>query len=89
MIRIYDSRHVVVAENDDWWTEGDAKFIELLSAELGAFWIGMGRESAVLVTLGPGAYSAVLSDVSTGRSGVGLLEIYAVNSELEAADLLR
>ena len=81
MIRIYDSRGVVVSENDDWWADEDARLIRNLSADAGAFAIGTGREAAMLVTLTPGPYTAVLADASGTRSGVGLLEIYAIDTD--------
>jgi hypothetical protein len=81
MIRIYDSRGVVVSENDDWWADEDAALIRNLSAEAGAFAISTGREAAMLVTLTPGPYTAVLADASGTRSGVGLLEIYAISTD--------
>jgi hypothetical protein len=80
-IRVYDSRGVVVAEDDDWWADADSALIQRLSAEAGAFKISTGREAALLVTLTPGAYTAVLTDASGTRSGVGLLEIYAVSTD--------
>jgi hypothetical protein len=33
------------------------------------------------VTLTPGTYTALLTDASNTRSGVGLLEIYAINTD--------
>jgi hypothetical protein len=81
MIRVYDSRGVVVAENDDWWADEDAGLIRNLSAEAGAFKIGTGREAAMLVTLTPGPYTTVLADASGTRSGIGLLEIYAISTD--------
>jgi hypothetical protein len=84
-LRIYNSNHTLVAENDDWWADGDSAVIQNLATEVGAFRIGTGREAAILVTLAPGAYSAVLSDASASREGIGLLEIYAVSPESTAA----
>ena len=81
VIRVYDAQGIVVAENDDWWADEDAVLIRNLAAEAGAFKISTGREAAMLVTLTPGAYTTVLADTSNTRSGVGLLEIYAVNTD--------
>jgi hypothetical protein len=85
VIRIYNSRQTIVAANDDWWSEGDAEKIERFADEVGAFPMTKGREAAVLVTLSPGAYTAVLVDASATREGVGLLEIYSISSESIAA----
>jgi hypothetical protein len=85
VIRIYDSARSIVATNDDWWSEGDAETVERIGAEVGAFRILAGRDSAMLVSLPPGAYSAVLHDSVPSREGIGLLEIYAVTSGAELA----
>lgn len=87
-LRIYDAKHCIVAENDEWWTDGESSLVEKVASQVGAFPISAGREAAILVTLAPGAYSALLTDASGNRSGVGLLEIYAVNTELDALDSL-
>jgi len=81
VIRVYDAQGIVVAENDDWWADEDSVLIRNLAAESGAFKISTGRDAAMLVTLTPGAYTTVLTDTSNSRSGVGLLEIYAVNTD--------
>ncbi len=70
---------MIVAENDDWWADGDSAAIQEATDQAGAFRIPAGREAAVLVTLAPGAYTAILADASGDQEGVGLLEIYAVN----------
>jgi hypothetical protein len=88
VIRIYNSHQTIVAENDDWWSEGDSKEIESFADEVGAFHIGTGREASILVTLAPGAYTAILADASGSREGVGLLEIYAISSESVTAHSL-
>lgn len=80
-VRIFDSSHAIVAENDDWWADGDSAEIQQATAEVGAFRIPAGRDAALLVTLSPGAYTAVLAGPSGDRTGVGLLEIYAVESD--------
>ncbi len=57
--------------NDDWGTAANA-------AQLSAsgFAPGDPRESAILVTLQPGAYTAIVSGAG-GTSGVALVEVYA------------
>jgi hypothetical protein len=60
----------LVSENDDWAAETAASF-----SRVGAFGLASGsRDSAVLVTLDPGAYTAHVSD--GGAAGVALAEIY-------------
>jgi len=59
--------------NDNW--SGDAT-VALVAARVGAFPLvdSASRDAALLVTLGPGAYTANLS----GGTGVGLVELYDV-----------
>jgi hypothetical protein len=85
VIRIYSSTQAIVAENDDWWTDGDSAVIQTIAEKLGAFRIATGRDSAILLTLSPGAYTAVLGDASGYREGIGLLEIYAVATDSMSA----
>ncbi len=65
-----------VAENDDWGASPDAAALAALFPVAGAFALGAGsRDAAVVATLPPGAYSAVVR--STDRAaGVALLELY-------------
>ena len=59
--------------NDDWQTAPNA-------AQLTAsgFAPADPRESSILVTLAPGAYTAIVSGVG-GTTGVAIVEVYAVN----------
>ena len=70
LVRINDNS--VVATNDDWGSAPNASQIMALS-----FAPSNPLESAILVTLGPGAYTAVVSGAG-GTTGVGLVEIYRV-----------
>jgi len=73
-ITVFNSLGVAVAANDDWQTDPSAADIQAL---------GLAPpntlEAATLVTLGPGNYTAILSDVN-GNTNVGLVEIYNVTS---------
>ena len=40
--------------------------------------VGCGEESAILITLPPGGYTAILSDLG-GGTGVGLIEVFQVH----------
>jgi len=61
------------AENDNW--NGDAN-IRTASSEVGAFpFTDKSADAAVLISLTPGAYTAVLEGV-TGTTGSGLIEVY-------------
>ncbi|MDO8541528.1 MAG: DUF1800 family protein [Opitutaceae bacterium] len=73
-LSLYDAKGVLLGTNDDW-TGADA----LAMAGAGAFALAPGsRDAALLVTLGPGAYTAQVSGTG-GTLGVALLEIYDVS----------
>ena len=59
--------------NDDWGTALNAA--QLQQAGLAPT---DPREAAILVTLDPGAYTAIMSGVN-GSTGVGLVAVYAVD----------
>ncbi|MGE5096466.1 MAG: matrixin family metalloprotease [Betaproteobacteria bacterium] len=65
------SDNTTVAINDDWGTAANA-------AQLSASGYAPtdARESAILVTLSPGAYTAIVSGAG-GTTGVGIVEVYA------------
>jgi hypothetical protein len=67
------SDQAVVASNDDW---GSAPNAAQIAAS--GFAPGDPLESAILVSLGPGAYTAVVSG-SGGATGVGIVEVYEVD----------
>lgn len=63
----------VVAENDNW---GGAADIADAATGAGAFPLPVGsKDAALIVTLPPGQYSAVVSG-ATGGTGAGLVEVY-------------
>jgi len=70
LVRISDN--TVVASNDDWQSGPNAAQIQSAG-----FAPSNPLESAMMVTLGPGAYTAIVSGVG-GTSGVGLVEVYKV-----------
>ncbi len=59
--------------NDDW--AGDAA-LGNTAASVGAFPLSSGRDAALLATVGPGAYSAVVSNQAAAGGNIGLVEIY-------------
>ncbi len=64
-----------VAENDNW---GSVNEVAAAATQVGAFPFAAGsRDAALLVTLAPGAYTAVVEGVG-GSTGVGLVEAYEV-----------
>jgi len=84
VLKIY-SGTTVVAQNDDWGTPqsvagaaapASAAEISAAASSVAAFALPNGsKDAAVVVTLPPGAYSAVVSGAGTG-TGAGLIEVY-------------
>ncbi len=76
----------VLAGNDDWETsladtDASAASIRLANQATGAFPLPPGsKDAAILVTLPPGSYSAVMSGAG-GTTGVGLVEVYEVPND--------
>lgn len=62
----------VIASNDDWQTNANAAAISA-----SGFAPSQVAEAAVLITLGPGAYTAIVSGVG-GATGVGIVEVFTV-----------
>ncbi|MDO8541377.1 MAG: putative Ig domain-containing protein [Opitutaceae bacterium] len=70
-LRLYSSAGALVAENDNW----DGNETSAVASAVGAFALSVGtRDSAVIVTLQPGAYTLVVSP--NGGEGVALAEVY-------------
>lgn len=70
--------NVTLATNDDWYKAFMSPIIESTSARIGAFPLDeSSKDSALIATLPPGNYSAVVSG-KNGASGVALIEIYEV-----------
>ncbi len=67
-----------VATNDNWSAATNSAEIAAAAANTGAFALALGsRDAAVLITLAPGAYTAVVSGVG-GSTGTALVEVYAL-----------
>jgi hypothetical protein len=69
---VRSSDGAVIASNDDWGSAGNAPQIQA-----SGFAPSNARESAILMSLPPGAYTAILSGVA-GGTGVGIVAAYAV-----------
>jgi hypothetical protein len=69
---VRSSDQSVVASNDDWGSAPNAAEIQSRG-----FAPSDSRESAMLVTLPPGAYTVIVSGVG-GGTGVGIVAVYAV-----------
>jgi len=72
-----DRAQRVVATNDNWSDDSTlAEMIATTANKLGAFpWKLGSKDAALLVTLDPGTYTAVVRGANRG-TGVGLLEVY-------------
>ena len=67
-----------LATNDNWSTAANAAEVASAGAAVGAFALPAGsRDAALLVTLAPGSYSAVVSGVGN-TTGTALVELYVV-----------
>jgi hypothetical protein len=70
-LSLYDGQGTLLEQNNDWAdTNGDAIAATGLAPN-------DSRESAILASLSPGAYTAIVAD-NTGNSGVGLVEVYYI-----------
>jgi len=69
---VRSSDQAIIASNDDWQAAANAS--QILAS---GFAPADPREAAILVTLQPGAYTAILSGVG-GTSGVGVIAVYAL-----------
>ncbi|MBA3273071.1 MAG: hypothetical protein H0T11_04255, partial [Chthoniobacterales bacterium] len=71
MLELHNSSGTIVASNDDWRTTQEQQIRQTGIAPRND------KESAILTTLAPGAYTAVISGVQQG-TGVALVEVYQV-----------
>ena len=71
-LEIYDGNGTLLSSNDNWRTDQEAEIIATTVPPTDD------REAAIVATLPPGAYSAVIQGAN-GASGVALFEVYALN----------
>ena len=77
-LQVFGHANTVVAVNDNWNRASNAGEIEIAASVVGAFSLPADSlDAAVLVTLVPGAYTAIV-DGPSGAHGVALLEVYEV-----------
>jgi phospholipase/lecithinase/hemolysin len=72
-LNIFNSAGQNIAANDNW------KSTQQAAIQASSFAPSDDRESAVIITLAPGAYTAILSGVG-GEMGVGLIEVYDLDT---------
>lgn len=74
-LEIYDANQKLIASNDDWAT---STATSATFQAVGAFQLSTtSHDSALLISLPPGTYTAQVSGVN-GATGVGLVEVYAM-----------
>ncbi|MBE2213702.1 MAG: right-handed parallel beta-helix repeat-containing protein [Opitutaceae bacterium] len=87
-LRLYAGA-TVLASNDDWQSDPQAGAIASTASAVGAFAFAAGSaDSAVLATLGPGAYTVHALAKSGAASGVVLVELYDASPEPATARLI-
>lgn len=64
--------------SDDWQSQPDAGEIQSVGSAYGAFQLSDSRDSALLVTLNPGIYTAIASGKNS-TSGIAMIEAYDVD----------
>ena len=70
---VRSSDQAILASNDDWGNAPNASALQATGLAPGD-----ARESAIMVTLPPGAYTAIVSDAN-GIGGVGIVAVYEVD----------
>lgn len=77
VLELHQGPTVKLASNDDWSSGGDAgAALAKAFASVGAYdWSVGSKDAALLVTLAPGAYTAVFTDKSR-KGGAGIIEVY-------------
>lgn len=87
-LTLEDANQTVVAQNTGWCTSPNVSDIQGAASLAGAFsWPIGSKDSAILLTLQPGAYTAVISGAS-GDTGVALAEIYDCDASAASARMI-
>jgi len=83
VIYLYDANNNLIASNDDWFTSSDAETISSYHRDP-----PNSIESALLVTLNPGNYTAIVKSYSDSQqaatAGVALFEVYDLRKSAAA-----
>ena len=78
VLELHDASGAIVTTNDDWQTNtNEQEIVDTGLAPTDPF------ESALLVTLDPGAYTAIVSGANNG-TGIGLVEAYDLDRTTDA-----
>lgn len=86
-ITLFDATNQSVGTNDDWGLAANAATIATVAQQVSAFALPSdSKDAAMLVTLAPGQYTAVMRGAGTS-TGVGLVELYEVGGAGNAGRL--
>jgi hypothetical protein len=78
MLEIYDVTGAKIHENDSWGTASGDQRISTYNGKPGISQPVDALEAALVVTLSPGAYTAILKGTN-GVEGIGLIEAYEIS----------
>jgi hypothetical protein len=80
-LELHDANRVLIASNDNWRTTiigGIITADQVADIRNSGYAPGDGRESAIMATLPPGNYTAIVRGVNN-TTGVALVEAYDLN----------
>ncbi len=78
-LTVYDSRGLIVAQNNGWSGNADVTTVVNTEAAVGTFGFNPGSlDSALVLSLSPGTYTAEVTS-GDGTSGTALVEVYKVS----------
>lgn len=83
VLELHDSTGAIIATNDNWMTNSPANQMILTDNGLAPT---NDSEAAIVMTLDPGSYTAILSGVN-GGTGVGLVEAYDLNDPSQPGEV--
>jgi len=88
VLELHQGPTVTLASNDDWAAGLDSgAALSKAFAAVGAYdWAPGSKDAALLVTLAPGAYTAVFTDASR-KGGAGIIEVYDMSPGAAGARL--
>jgi hypothetical protein len=76
VLTVYNGSGIAIATNTGWTTNTNPSSVSTAALEVGAFALpNAGKDSALLLTLAPGAYTAQITSAG-GNSGIALFEAY-------------
>jgi hypothetical protein len=77
VLELHDSDETVIASNDNWKSDQESAILSTGVAPTNEL------ESAIVETLAPGAYTAIVSG-KNGATGVGLVEVYDLDLTVDS-----